>query len=156
LLSCRLATPVGCLRLSAQGATLVSIDWCDAASEAEAAESPVLESTRAALQAYFESALAVPAVPLHPAGTAYQRRVWQAMADIPTGDTASYGQLAQRLGSGARAVAAACRANPYPILIPCHRVVAAHGLGGYCGASDGPWLEVKRWLLAHERGAAHV
>lgn len=151
-----MATPVGSLRLSARRAALVSIDWCDGAGEAEAAaESPVLESARAALQAYFQSARAPLAVPLHPAGTAYQRRVWQAMAEIPSGETASYGQLAQRLGSGARAVAAACRANPYPILIPCHRVVAAHGLGGYCGAGEGLWLEVKRWLLAHERGAAH-
>lgn len=149
-----LATPVGRLRLSARGESLVSIDWADAEAGETAATTPVLEAAAGALLDYFQTAQAPLDLPLHPAGTEYQRRVWTALAVIPPGQVASYGQLARALGSGARAVAAACRANPYPLVIPCHRVVAAHGLGGYCGASDGPWLEVKRWLLAHEQGTA--
>jgi len=84
------------------------------------------------------------------AGTLFQRRVWDALAGIPPGRVETYGCLARTLGSGPRAVAAACKANPFPIVIPCHRVVASRGLGGYCGHSDGPWLEIKRWLLTHE------
>lgn len=151
-----LDTPVGKLRLSARGDALVSIDWDDA-EEGDSPPTPILQQATEALQRYFQSsgAFAAAAVPLHPSGTAYQRRVWERLAAIPPGQVSSYGQLARELGSGARAVAAACRANPYPLLVPCHRVVAAHGLGGYCGANDGHWLEIKRFLLAHEQGAGH-
>ena len=83
-------------------------------------------------------------------GTVFQRRVWRALQRIPVGEVRTYGELATELGSCARAVAQACRANPLPILIPCHRVVSASGLGGYMGQSDGPLLEIKRWLLHHE------
>ena len=83
-------------------------------------------------------------------GTAFQRRVWRALQRIPLGEVRTYGELAVELDSCARAVAQACRANPLPILIPCHRVVSASGLGGYMGQIDGPLLEIKRWLLHHE------
>ena len=82
-------------------------------------------------------------------GTAFQRRVWQAIAQIPSGSVMSYQALAHKVGSGARAVANACGANPLPILIPCHRVVAARGWGGFMqGSPEG--LAIKRWLLQHE------
>ncbi len=88
---------------------------------------------------------------LHPVhGTAFQHRVWQLLQQIPAGETRRYGELAAELGSSARAVARACRANPLAILIPCHRVVAASGLGGYMGQRDGPAVAIKRWLLHHE------
>lgn len=90
-------------------------------------------------------------VPLAPQGTPFQRRVWQAMGKIPPGQTRRYGELAQELGSSARAVGGACRANPIPLLIPCHRVVAASGQGGFAGAQDGRLVELKRWLLTHEQ-----
>lgn len=88
---------------------------------------------------------------LHPSGgTPYQQKVWQALQRIPVSEVRTYGELARELGSGARAVAQACRANPWPVLIPCHRVVSTTGLGGYMGKVDGPELEIKRWLLHHE------
>lgn len=153
LVYCWLDTSVGTLRLSARGDALVSIDWDDAGEDGSS-PTPVLQQASEALRHYFHSPDApAAAVPLHPSGTAYQRRVWERLAAIPPGQVASYGRLARELGSGARAVASACRANPYPLLVPCHRVVAAHGLGGYCGANDGHWLENKRYLLAHEQGA---
>ncbi|MCX7628345.1 MAG: methylated-DNA--[protein]-cysteine S-methyltransferase [Methylophilaceae bacterium] len=65
----------------------------------------------------------------------------------------TYTELAERVGSGARAVANACGANPFPIVIPCHRVVAAHGLGGFMRSRHADSLNIKRWLLAHERSA---
>lgn len=84
-----------------------------------------------------------------PNGTAYQQRVWQAIADIPYGQTRTYGQLARTIGSGPRAVANACGANMMPVIIPCHRVVAQNGIGGFMqGKLNG--LAVKKWLLKHE------
>ena len=93
-------------------------------------------------------------LPLRPAGTPFQRRVWSAIAAIPTGSTRSYGELARDIASGPRAVGGACGANPYPVVVPCHRVLAANGgLGGFCHARDrdGLLLEITRWLLAHEQ-----
>lgn len=90
-------------------------------------------------------------LPLAPCGTPFHRRVWQQIASIPLGETRSYGQLAQALGSAPRAVGGACGANPLPLIVPCHRVLAAHGgLGGFNRARGGFLLDVKRWLLAHE------
>lgn len=92
-------------------------------------------------------------LPLAQQGTAYQRRVWQAIAAVASGATASYGELAAQLSSAPRAVGQACGANPFPLVIPCHRVIAASGgLGGFAGQQDSQHflLEAKRWLLAHE------
>jgi methylated-DNA-[protein]-cysteine S-methyltransferase len=100
---------------------------------------------------YLSGRLRRPDFPWQLAGTPHQLRVWEALAAIAPGDTATYGELAAEIGSGARAVAAACRANPLPLLFPCHRIVARNGLGGFLGASDGAPLVLKRWLLEHER-----
>lgn len=89
-------------------------------------------------------------LPLEFAGTPFRQRVWREIAAIPGGSTVTYGELAARLGTAARAVGAACGDNPIPLVIPCHRVLAAGGLGGFMHASDGFPLAVKRWLLAHE------
>ncbi|NCA68893.1 MAG: methylated-DNA--[protein]-cysteine S-methyltransferase [Sphingobacteriia bacterium] len=89
-------------------------------------------------------------LPVRLEGTTFQRRVWDELVRIPFGQTLTYGVLARRLGSAPRAVGQACRANPCPILVPCHRVVAACGLGGFAGDSNGRLLAVKRWLLNHE------
>ncbi|HTN66887.1 MAG TPA: methylated-DNA--[protein]-cysteine S-methyltransferase [Burkholderiaceae bacterium] len=91
-------------------------------------------------------------LPLAPAGTAFQQRVWSAIAAIPRGDVRTYGALAKSLRSAPRAVGQACGANWYPLVIPCHRVTAAGGLGGFSNhaEADGFHVGVKRWLLAHE------
>jgi methylated-DNA-[protein]-cysteine S-methyltransferase len=92
-------------------------------------------------------------LPLAPAGTPFQRKVWQGITAIPVGKTRQYGELAAQIGSGPRAVGNACGANPYPVIVSCHRVVAAnHGLGGFARSRGGFLLDVKRWLLEHERG----
>ncbi|HSH53520.1 MAG TPA: methylated-DNA--[protein]-cysteine S-methyltransferase [Methylotenera sp.] len=82
-------------------------------------------------------------------GTEYQQRVWQAITSIPLGQTRTYGQLAHQIGSGSRAVANACGANQLPLVIPCHRVVAQNGLGGFMQSKPNG-LQVKKWLLQHE------
>ena len=85
-------------------------------------------------------------------GTAFQQRVWGAIASIPRGHVRTYGDLARLLGSAPRAVGQACGANWFPLVVPCHRVTAAGGLGGFSNSADadGFHLGVKRWLLAHE------
>ena len=113
-----------------------------------------LEAGLAWLRDYFEGRPAAPPPLDLSAGSAFDRRVWRALLDIPFGETRTYGELAAGLGmpGGARAVGAANGRNPVPIAVPCHRVVAAGGrLGGYGGG-----LEVKRRLLAHEAGHARA
>jgi methylated-DNA-[protein]-cysteine S-methyltransferase len=96
-------------------------------------------------------------LPLAIEGTPFQRRLWDALCEIPRGKTLTYGELARRLGGDdwemSRAAGRACGDNRLPIVIPCHRVVAANGLGGFAHATGGYLLEAKRWLLMHERGA---
>jgi len=89
-------------------------------------------------------------LPLGPAGTPFQRRVWRLIAAIPRGSTRSYGELAGELRSSPRPVGQACGANRFPLAIPCHRVVAASGIGGFAHHDAGFHLTVKRWLLRHE------
>ena len=90
-------------------------------------------------------------LPIKPGGTVHQNNVWQAMRNIPRGETRSYGELAAALKSGAQAVGQACGANPIPVIIPCHRVVGKSGLGGFMRHANGKSLDIKRWLLAHEQ-----
>jgi methylated-DNA-[protein]-cysteine S-methyltransferase len=82
-------------------------------------------------------------------GTPFQRRVWQAISAIPKGQVLTYSEIAQQVGSGPRAVANACGANHLPLVIPCHRVVAKDGLGGFMNGAVGG-QKVKKWLLKHE------
>ncbi len=110
---------------------------------------PLIEAAKRELIAYFHgSPTDFAALTLDPQGTPFQRRVWQELQKIPRGQTISYGELARRVGSpkACRAVGQANGRNPIPLIIPCHRVIAADGtLGGY---SSG--LDKKRWLLRHE------
>ncbi len=103
-----------------------------------------------ALQRWFAGGAWPQDIPVDPPGTVFQKQVWQALLEIPSGETLTYGELAKKLESGPRAIGGACRRNPIPLLIPCHRVVAAHGDGGFAGHTDGHWMEIKRWLLSHE------
>lgn len=82
-------------------------------------------------------------------GTFLQNKIWRALQKIPVGKTVTYGELAKKLQTGPRVIGNACRLNPLPIIIPCHRVVAANGLGGYCGKKADA-IKIKKWLLAHE------
>lgn len=98
--------------------------------------------------------------PAHmPPGSTHACAVWAALCAIPVGQTRNYGQIAREIGSSPRAVGQACKANPWPVFIPCHRVVPAAGVdaasaGGYSGQRAGPLAQVKAWLLAHEAGTA--
>jgi methylated-DNA-[protein]-cysteine S-methyltransferase len=87
-------------------------------------------------------------------GTEFQNRVWKIIHDIPPGEVLSYLEVARSAGSAPRPVGMACGANRLPLIIPCHRVVASHGIGGFMNSRKGPGLEMKRWLLRHEGVAA--
>jgi methylated-DNA-[protein]-cysteine S-methyltransferase len=86
-------------------------------------------------------------------GSAYRHKVWSELCKIPFGETMTYSALAGKIGSSARAVGNACRDNPYPVIIPCHRVVSVSGMGGYCGQTEGAFMAIKYKLLTFE--AAH-
>jgi methylated-DNA-[protein]-cysteine S-methyltransferase len=105
------------------------------------------------LERYREDPDAAFDLPLLVEGTAFQKAVWQAMCAIPRGRTRTYGELARELGAEARAVGQACGDNRLPIVIPCHRVVAAQGIGGFGHSTGGYLIEAKRWLLLHEAQA---
>ncbi|NOZ38517.1 MAG: methylated-DNA--[protein]-cysteine S-methyltransferase, partial [Gammaproteobacteria bacterium] len=104
----------------------------------------------AQLQGYFSSSVSPFSFPVLLRGTDFQQRVWHALQRIPAGEVRTYGQLAKQLHSSARAVGNACRRNPVPLLVPCHRVVSASGIGGFAGSTDGAEIRIKRWLLRHE------
>ncbi len=89
-------------------------------------------------------------LPLDLQGSEFQLRVWRRLGEIPAGRPLSYGELAAGIGSGARAVGNACRRNPVPLVLPCHRVVAKSGLGGFAGSTQGGFMPIKQALLAHE------
>lgn len=89
-------------------------------------------------------------LPIRLTGSLHQLKVWEAMRAISSGETRTYGQIAKEVGSNARAVGTACGQNPMPIVIPCHRIVAASGLGGFMGGTGNETLHFKRWLLTHE------
>ncbi|MBS0511019.1 MAG: methylated-DNA--[protein]-cysteine S-methyltransferase [Proteobacteria bacterium] len=112
--------------------------------------SELAQRTAAALHAWLEDPASVAELPFARRGTPFQQRVWHAICSIPAGETRTYGGLAQELGSAARTVGQACGANPFPLLVPCHRVTAAAGIGGFANARGGWLIEAKRWLLAHE------
>lgn len=104
------------------------------------------------LQAYLDDPRHAFDLPLALSGTHHRLQVWEAMQRIAPGNTRTYGELARELGSSARAVGGACGANPIPVVVPCHRVVAANrSIGGFMGSrAEGFELGIKRWLLAHE------
>ncbi|MDE2007290.1 MAG: methylated-DNA--[protein]-cysteine S-methyltransferase [Rhodospirillales bacterium] len=141
-----LHSPIGDLTVSEEAGAIVALDWGWGRDQTETA---LLIRARAQLFAYFDGARTGFDLPLAPAGTAFQRLVWNALLTIPFGATWTYGALARAVGSVPRAVGQANGANPIPILIPCHRVVAADGPGGYSGG-DGP--ATKAALLALEAG----
>lgn len=146
-----LRTPIGWVGIRVARGAIVAVDMVGRRPAMSAGAASGLAGQAAeALQRYFATAELPVDLPLVPAGTPFQRRVWQRLQRIPRGRTVTYGELARELGTSARAIGGACRANPLPLLIPCHRVVAQGGLGGYSGERGGAWADTKRWLLRHE------
>jgi methylated-DNA-[protein]-cysteine S-methyltransferase len=143
------ACPLGHVVLTGQDGRLTELTWSqDLPQDRLGSPDALLADAERQITAYFGGRLRVFDLPLGAAGTAHQTKVWNAIAAIPFGASETYGSLARKLGSGARAVGSAAGANPIPIIVPCHRVLAAGGtLGGYSGSGG---LEAKRFLLRLE------
>ena len=145
------STPVGDLTVFEEKGAIVALEFGKAPPDREG-PSPLLKRTARQLDEYFAGGRKKFDLPLRPAGTPFQRRVWARLSAIPYGGVETYGALAKALRSSPRAVGGACGANPIPILIPCHRVLGAGGApGGYSGAGG---VATKRFLLAGEAPAA--
>jgi methylated-DNA-[protein]-cysteine S-methyltransferase len=138
------ASPIGPLTIVTENGALVALEWRDRQAHDESA---LLRDAERQLAEYFAGTLKTFDLPLAPKGEPIEQQVWKLMATIPYGETRRYGELAKRLGAEAQAIGEACGRNPLPIFIPCHRVVAHNGLGGYSG---GKGIETKRRLLVLE------
>lgn len=137
-----LHSPLGPLTLTEEAGLITALHWRALDGNA----TPLLLEALSQLQAYFDRRLTRFDLPLA-WGTGFHEKVRRAMAAIPLGETRSYGDLARQIGAPAQAVGQACGANPIPILIPCHRILGAHGLGGFSARGG---VETKVWLLQHE------
>ena len=145
---CTVKTPVGPVTVIEEDGALVRVTWEKAAYGPEDPETSLLREAKIQLEDYFAGRRRDFDLPCQPAGSDFQQRVWQEMRRIPAGETLTYGEIAAKAGGVAQAVGGACGANPIPIVIPCHRVVAAGAkLGGFSGGG-GP--DTKRRLLELE------
>lgn len=132
---------------------VVEIKYLPVSEQSVPPKTPLAERAAKQLERYREDADTRFDLPLLIEGSALQRGVWDAMCAIPRGRTRTYGELARELGADARTIGQACGDNKLPIVIPCHRVVASDGIGGFGHSTGGYLLEAKRWLLMHEAPA---
>jgi methylated-DNA-[protein]-cysteine S-methyltransferase len=146
----KLDTPFGLVGVRTEGNELAEIVYLPRSAGTLAPTNALAQRVCAQIENYVADPGFRFKLPMKEVGTAFQRRVWNMIASIPRGQTRTYGDIARALRSGPRAVGQACGTNYYPLVIPCHRVVAANGLGGFAHNSGGYLLEVKRWLLQHE------
>ena len=144
--------PFGAIGIRTEAARVRELVYLPPHYDEKAPADAVAEQAAWQIGRYFEDPDFRFDLPLAAAGTAFQKKVWQAIAAIPRGEVLTYGQVARLLGTAPRAVGQACGANWFPLAIPCHRVTASCGLGGFSHHDDetGFHVGVKRWLLAHE------
>jgi methylated-DNA-[protein]-cysteine S-methyltransferase len=146
-----LPAPFGAVGIRAQDDFLVGIDLVPEDLPEKQSSHPFVQDIARQIRAYLSNPSAGLDIPYAVKGTRFQKRVWQAISQIPSGKTLSYSELAEKVGSGPRAVANVCGANQVPLFIPCHRVVSKCGIGGFMKGNE-KGLMVKRWLLEHEKG----
>lgn len=147
-------TPAGKLILCIQGKILCNMHWLTPSSN-EQTPSPATAELQKQLRYYWLTSKADITLPLLRQGTSFQQSVWSTLRQIPMGQTRTYGELAKQLNTSPRALANACRKNPFPLIIPCHRVLAKTGIGGYAGKITGKLIEIKTALLQHEKMIIH-
>jgi methylated-DNA-[protein]-cysteine S-methyltransferase len=147
-----LSTPIGHLGIQCDNAKLKAIRFLEQSVVPipSAKQSINVRKIASTIEAFFHEPTCLKNVAVSLKGTPFQKRVWQALRHIPLGQTRTYGELAKKLNTSARAIGMACRTNPVPLVIPCHRVVAINGIGGFCGFTQGTKISIKEWLLAHE------
>jgi len=141
------------LGVKTRGDRVVEIKYLPLSAPSVPPRTPLAEKAASQLERYRDDPDTTFDLPLLIEGSELQRGVWDAMCAIPRGRTRTYGELARELGAEARAIGQCCGDNKLPIVIPCHRVVAADGIGGFGHSTGGYLLEAKRWLLMHEAPA---
>ena len=152
--SARLAAPFAVIGIRTAGGLLTGIEYLPKGAATLAPVDGFTEQVCRQIERYLDDAEYRFKLPFEYRGTDFQCRVWRAIVGIPSGRTLTYVGVAKQLGTAPRPVGGACGANRIPLVIPCHRVVGANGLGGFMNARGGYPLEVKRWLLRHEGAAA--
>ncbi|HEV7799791.1 MAG TPA: methylated-DNA--[protein]-cysteine S-methyltransferase [Burkholderiales bacterium] len=146
----KLATPFAVLGIRTIGDRVSDIDYLPVGVAALAPLNTLAERACRELERYLRDADYAPKIPFEYSGTPFQCRVWREISAIPAGRTLSYNDIARALRTAPRPVGGACGRNRVPIVIPCHRVIGASGLGGFMGGELEPSLAIKRWLLRHE------
>lgn len=151
LFSLSLSLPFGAVEITANEHELLRLDFLAQPAAVQKPNHPLLHEAQQQLLAYCADPKFEFSLPWRLEGTAHQHRVWQQIAAIRSGQTVRYLDIAQQIQSSPRAVGGACGRNPLPIIVPCHRVVSAQGLGGFNANRNGlDWMPIKRWLLRHE------
>ena len=149
--SAKMRTPFAVLGLASDGRAITRLAYLPSGERAQAPTDGVSERALREIERYLGDPAFRFTVPLAPAGTAFQQRVWTALSAIPPGESRTYGEVARMVRSAPRAVGQACGANRIALIVPCHRVVGAMGsMGGFMNASSGDPIAIKRWLLRHE------
>ncbi len=143
-------TPIGIFGITIEEGRVCAVKRLKSVRSQRTMDDPLARKVVQQMEHYFRDSGFRFDLPLQMAGTEFQRSVWKELQRIKPGRVKTYGEIAQILHSSPRAVGNACRANPIPVIVPCHRVVSAQGIGGYAGAVDGKLLDQKRWLLNHE------
>lgn len=145
-----LPSPLGMLGLDLSEKGVRRLSYLDSRLDPQLPESGLAFSAYQQLNEYFELTRTDFDLPIDIIGTEFQNKVWEQVSRIPFGESRTYGEIAKTILSGPRAVGNACRSNPVPIIVPCHRVVKKNQLGGYCGSLEGRQIQHKDWLLKHE------
>jgi methylated-DNA-[protein]-cysteine S-methyltransferase len=146
----RLPTPFAVLGIRTAGEILTGIEYLPRGAATLAPINELAARACRQIERYLDDPGFRFDLPFEFVGTAFQSRVWQVICSIPCGHTLTYLDVARQLKSAPRPVGGACGANLIPLVIPCHRVVASHGIGGFMNARGGAPLEIKKWLLRHE------
>ncbi len=158
IFSAIVSAPFGRMGIRTENASVSELVYLPERYREKSASDAVAENAARQVQSYFADPDFIFELPLKNAGTLFQQKVWKAISDIPRGEIRTYGQLAKSLRSAPRAVGQACGANWFPLIIPCHRVTAAGGIGGFAHHDDvdGFHIRVKRFLLEWESAPGYA
>jgi methylated-DNA-[protein]-cysteine S-methyltransferase len=143
-------SPIGPLGVRMSRKRVNRVEFLDRRSKPFSSKDPFAVEVTEQIDRYFLDSPFEFSIPINLNGTDFQKQVWQLLLMIKPGEVRTYGDIAQELNTSPRAVGSACRSNPTPLIVPCHRVVSADGIGGFAGTTLGRKIDVKRWLLKHE------
>lgn len=148
---CVFSTSMGKLGVVVDAGQVAAIDFLQGQASLQKPKNKAVSRIVSKIKGYFLKPQTKFNLIINLQGMLLQQKIWRLLQKIPVGKTITYGELAQKVGTSPRVIGNACRLNPLPIIIPCHRVIAKSGLGGYCGQVRGKPSKIKRWLLQHEK-----